>query len=156
GLSTFSIGVLPNYEGVGVWAPVLLVFFRFVQGFALGGEWGGAVLMSVEHAPQSRRGLFGSFVALGLPAGIILSNFVFLAASSVVTPQQFVAWAWRLPFIASIVLVGVGLFVRLNLGESPEFAELQRAKSARRMPVIDVLHGHARTILLAAGSYLAI
>jgi MFS family permease len=81
GFSTFGIGVLPNYERIGVWAPLLLVFFRFVQGFALGGEWGGAVLMSVEHAPQSRRGLYGSFVALGLPAGIILSNLVFLLAA---------------------------------------------------------------------------
>src|SRR5215470_12061820 len=139
GFSTFGIGVLPNYERIGVWAPLLLVFFRFVQGFALGGEWGGAVLMSVEHAPQSRRGLYGSFVALGLPAGIILSNFVFLAASSVVTPQQFAAWAWRLPFIASLVLVAVGVIVRLNLTESPEFTEVQQVRAARRMPVIDVL-----------------
>src|SRR6516162_4809899 len=130
GLSTFGIGVLPNYERIGVWAAVLLVLFRFVQGFALGGEWGGAVLMSVEHAPQSKRGLFGSFVALGLPAGIILSNFVFLAASSLVTPQQFAAWAWRIPFIASVVLVAVGLFVRLNLAESPEFVEVRRARAA--------------------------
>src|SRR5438094_7021187 len=138
GLSTFGIGVLPNYASIGLWAPVLLVSFRFIQGFALGGEWGGAVLMSVEHAPQSRRGLYGSFVALGLPAGIILSNLVFLIASSAVTPEQFVAWAWRIPFIASIVLVAVGLFVRLNLAESPVFAEVRRAQAARRMPVADV------------------
>jgi metabolite-proton symporter len=156
GLSTFGIGVLPNYERIGVWAPLLLVLFRFVQGFALGGEWGGAVLMSVEHAPQSRRGLYGSFVALGLPAGIILSNLVFLIASNVVTPEQFAAWAWRIPFIASIVLVAVGLFVRLNLAESPVFAEVRRAQAARRMPVADVLRTEGRTILLAAGSYLGI
>jgi metabolite-proton symporter len=156
GLSTFGIGVLPNYERIGVWAPLLLVLFRFVQGFALGGEWGGAVLMSVEHAPQSRRGLYGSFVALGLPAGIILSNLVFLVASGVVTPEQFAGWAWRIPFIASIVLVAVGLFVRLNLAESPVFAEVRRAQAARRMPVADVLRTEGRTILLAAGSYLGI
>jgi len=156
GLSTFGIGVLPNYERIGVWAPLLLVLFRFVQGFALGGEWGGAVLMSVEHAPQSRRGLYGSFVALGLPAGIILSNLVFLIASGVVTPEQFAAWAWRIPFIASIVLVAVGLFVRLNLAESPAFAEVRRTHAARRMPVADVLRTEGRTILLAAGSYLGI
>jgi len=156
GLCTFGIGVLPNYERIGVWAPLLLVLFRFVQGFALGGEWGGAVLMSVEHAPQSRRGLYGSFVALGLPAGIILSNLVFLIASGVVTPEQFAAWAWRIPFIASIVLVAVGLFVRLNLVESPVFAEVRRAQAARRMPVADVLRTEGRTILLAAGSYLGI
>src|SRR5216684_1548512 len=128
GLATFGIGVLPNYARIGVWAPLLLVLFRFVQGFALGGEWGGAVLMSVEHAPQSRRGLFGSFVALGLPAGIILSNMVFWAASSVVTPEQFAQWAWRIPFIASVVLVAAGLFVRLNLAESPVFVEMRRAQ----------------------------
>ena len=156
GLSTFGIGVLPNYEHVGVWAPLLLVLFRFVQGFALGGEWGGAVLMSVEHAPQSRRGLFGSFVALGLPAGIILSNLVFLTASSVVTPEQFARWAWRLPFIASVALVAVGLFVRLSLAESPVFAQVIRTQSARRMPVLDVLRAERRTVLLAAGSYLSI
>ena len=156
GLSTFAIGLLPNYARSGVWAPVLLVACRFIQGFALGGEWGGAVLMSVEHAPQGRRGLFGSFVALGLPAGIILSNLVFLIASSVVTPEQFAAWAWRIPFLASGVLVAVGLFVRLGLAESPVFAEVLRARTARRLPVLDVLRSDARTVLLAAGSYLAI
>jgi metabolite-proton symporter len=156
GLGTFGIGVLPNYEQAGVWAPLLLVLLRFVQGFALGGEWGGAVLMSVEHAPQSRTGLFGSFVALGLPAGIILSNLVFLATSSVVTPEQFVRWGWRIPFVASIVLVAVGFFVRLNLAESPAFIEVRRAQAAKRMPVIEVLRAEGRTVLLAAGSYLAI
>jgi metabolite-proton symporter len=156
GLSTFAIGLLPNYARIGVWAPVLLVVFRFVQGFALGGEWGGAVLMSVEHAPQSRRGLFGSFVALGLPVGIILSNLVFLVASSVVTPDQFSAWAWRIPFLASSILVAIGLFVRLGLAESPLFAEVLRRQAARRMPVLDLLRSDARTVLLAAGSYLSI
>ena len=101
GLSSFGIGLLPNYARIGAWAPALLVFLRFLQGFALGGEWDGAVLMSVEHAPQRRRGLFGSFVALGLPAGIILSNLVFLIASTVVSPAQFSTWTWRLPFLAS-------------------------------------------------------
>src|SRR3989442_7955417 len=151
-----SAGIASRRHARRVWAPVLLVVFRFVQGFALGGEWGGAVLMSVEHAPQSRRGVFGSFVALGLPAGIILSNLVFLAASSVVTPEQFAQWAWRIPFIASVVLVAVGLFVRLNLAESPVFEEVRRAQTARRMPVVDVLRTEGRTVLVAAGSYLSI
>jgi metabolite-proton symporter len=155
GLSTFAIGLLPNYARLGVWAPALLVFFRFVQGFALGGEWGGAVLMSVEHSPQGRRGFFGSFVALGLPVGIILSNLVFLITSSVVTPEQFASWAWRIPFLASAVLVAVGLFVRLGLEESPVFVELLQARAARRMPVFDVLRADGRTVLLAAGSYLS-
>src|SRR5262249_58244631 len=99
GDATFGIGLLPSYARLGVWAPVLLLVFRFVQGFALGGEWGGAVLMSVEHAPHDRRGLFGSFVALGLPAGIILFKLFFFIAAPVVTPWQFVAWACVLPFL---------------------------------------------------------
>jgi MFS family permease len=156
GLSTLAIGLLPTYSQIGIWAPALLIAFRFIQGFALGGEWGGAVLMSVEHAPQRRRGFFGSFVALGLPAGIILSNLVFLIASIAVTPEQFAAWAWRIPFLASAVLVLVGLFVRLGIPESPVFAQVQMARAARRMPVIDVLRSDARTVLLAAGSYLSI
>ena len=156
GISTFAIGLLPNYASIGAWAPALLVFLRFLQGFALGGEWGGAVLMSVEHAPQGRRGLFGSFVALGLPIGIILSNLVFLLSSTVVSPSQFASWAWRVPFLLSAVLVAVGFFVRLRVAESPIFEEVQRARSTRRMPVVDVLRSEARTVLMAAGSYLSI
>jgi metabolite-proton symporter len=156
GLSTFGIGLLPNYAQLGLWAPALLITLRFLQGFALGGEWGGAVLMSVEHSPQGRRGFFGSFVALGLPAGIILSNLVFLFASSVVTPDQFAAWAWRIPFLASGVLVLVGLFVRMGLSESPVFAQVLKKQAARRMPVLDVMRTDGRTVLLAAGSYVAI
>ena len=132
------------------------MLLRFVQGFALGGEWGGAVLMSVEHAPDGRRGLFGSVVALGLPAGIILSNLVFLIASTSVAADEFAAWAWRVPFVASAVLVGVGLWVRLGISESPVFARTLQAHAARRMPIVDVLRMDARTVLLAAGSYLSI
>jgi metabolite-proton symporter len=156
GLSTLGIGLLPNYNQLGVWAPVLLVTFRFVQGFALGGEWGGAVLMSVEHAPPSRRGFFGSFVALGLPAGIILSNLVFLITSTAVSPEAFAEWAWRIPFIASAVLVAVGLWVRVGLAESPIFAQIVKSQTARRMPIVDVLRHDARSVALAAGSYLGI
>src|SRR5690242_3223826 len=156
GLATLGIGLLPNYATLGVWAPALLVALRFVQGFALGGEWGGAVLMAVEHAPQRRRGLFGSFVALGLPAGIILSNLVFLIASTAVTPAQFAAWAWRVPFLASSALVIVGLFMRLRVAESPIFAEVLRTRSTRRTPVLDVMRHEARAVFLAAGSYLSI
>jgi len=156
GFSTFAIGLLPTYAQIGAWAPALLVFLRFLQGFALGGEWGGAVLMSVEHAPQGKRGLFGSFVALGLPAGIILSNLVFLMTSALASPEQFASWAWRVPFLASGVLVAVGFFVRLRVAESPIFEEVQRARSTRRMPVVDVLRSEGRAVFLAAGSYLSI
>ncbi len=156
GLSTLGIGVLPNYSQLGVWAPLLLVTLRFVQGFALGGEWGGAVLMSVEHAPQGRRGFYGSFVALGLPAGIILSNLVFLVTSSTVSPAAFAEWAWRIPFIASAALVIVGLWVRVGLAESPIFAEIVKTQRARRLPIVDVLRHDARAVVLAAGSYIGI
>jgi MFS family permease len=156
GTATLAIGLLPTYAQIGVWAPALLVVLRFVQGFALGGEWGGAILMSVEHAPDGRRGLFGSIVALGLPAGIILSNLVFLVASTSVASAEFAAWGWRLPFIASAVLVGVGLWVRLGIAESPVFAAAMSAHGARRMPIVDVLRSSAGTMLLGAGSYLAI
>jgi MFS family permease len=156
GASTLAIGLLPPYARIGVWAPILLTTFRFIQGFALGGEWGGAVLLSVEHAPAARRGLFGSVVALGLPAGIVLSNAVFLIVSASLTPEQFAAWGWRIPFVASVALVAVGVFVRLRVAESPEFADVLRAGAARRHPIVDVLRTDARRVLLAAGSYIGI
>jgi metabolite-proton symporter len=156
GLATVAIGLLPNYSQIGLWAPALLILFRFVQGFALGGEWGGAVLMSVEHAPKGKRGFFGSFVALGLPAGIILSNLVFLLALIAVTPEQFADWAWRLPFLASAALVVVGLYVRLGVAESPVFAEMLQARQAKRVPIVELLKTDWRTVLLAGGSYLVI
>jgi MFS family permease len=156
GAATFAIGLLPTYAQIGAWAPALLVACRCVQGFALGGEWGGAVLMSVEHAPEGRRGFYGSLVALGIPGGIILSNLVFLVASLAVSPEQFAAWAWRVPFLASAALIAVGLWVRLGLTESPAFAEVRRTGGARRMPVLDVLRSDWRTVLLAAGSYIGI
>jgi MFS family permease len=156
GVATLGIGLLPTYATIGAWAPVLLVTLRFVQGFALGGEWSGAVLMSVEHAPEGRRGVFGSIVAFGLPAGIILSNLVFLVASTAVPAAEFTAWAWRIPFIASGLLVAVGLWVRLGVAESPVFARAVAAHGARRMPIVDVLKSSGGTVLLAAGTYLAI
>ena len=156
GLSTLAIGLLPDYAQIGAWAPALLVVCRLVQGFALGGEWGGAVLMSVEHAPTERRGFYGSVVALGLPIGIVLSNAVFLVAAVAIDPAAFLAWGWRVPFLASVILVGVGLFVRVGLRESPAFAEVRRQGSTRRMPVVDVLRSSGKTVLLAAGSYTGI
>jgi len=156
GAATLAIGLLPGYARIGVWAPALLVLCRFVQGFALGGEWGGAVLMAIEHAPAERRGLYGSVVALGLPIGIILSNLVFLAVALAGNPAQFLAWGWRIPFLASAVLIAVGLFVRVRLRESPAFTEVVRTGAVQRMPVVAVLRGHPRAVLLAAGSYTGI
>jgi MFS family permease len=155
GLSTFAIGLLPNYAQIGIWAPLLLVTLRFAQGFALGGEWAGAVLMSVEHAPADRRGLYGSFVALGVPGGVMLANLVFLMATTSISREQFLAWGWRIPFLASGILVAVGLLVRIGVSESPVFADVRKHKAELRMPVVDVLRGHWRTVMLGAGSYLS-
>ena len=153
GLSTLGIGLLPGYASIGVWAPVMLIVFRLVQGFALGGEWGGAVLMSVEHAPQERRGYFGSIVGMGLPIGIFLSNLVFLLAALSSDQNAFNTWGWRVPFVASAVLVAIGLFIRVRLDESPEFLEIRRSGRASAMPVLDLLRTHTSTVLLAAGTY---
>jgi metabolite-proton symporter len=156
GVATAGIGLLPTYAQIGALAPILLVVLRFAQGFALGGEWSGAVLLSVEHAPAGRRGWFGSFVALGLPAGIILSNGVFLVVSATTSDAAFASWGWRIPFLASALLVAVGLFVRLRVAESPLFAEARRTRSTQRLPIAEVLRRDARTVLLAAGSYLGL
>jgi MFS family permease len=156
GAATLGIGLLPGYARIGVWAPTLLVALRLVQGFALGGEWGGAVLMSVEHAPAHRRGYFGSIVGMGLPIGIFLSNAVFLIAAVAADRNAFSAWGWRIPFVASAVLVAVGLFIRVRLDESPEFLEIRRSGRAAKMPVLDLLRTHTSTVLLAAGTYTGI
>jgi metabolite-proton symporter len=156
GVATVGIGLLPTYEQIGVWAPTLLVSLRFIQGFGLGGEWGGAALMAVEHAPKGRRGFYGSFVALGLPVGIIASNVVFLAVSATASEAQLASWAWRLPFLFSAVMVGVGLFVRLRVAESPVFAQVQKSNAERRIPILDVVRANPRAVLLAAGSYLGL
>ena len=155
GLSTFAIGLLPTYASIGIAAPLLLVALRFVQGFALGGEWGGAALMAVEHAPGAHRGLFGSFVALGIPAGLILANVVFLIASVSVSPGAFAAWGWRIPFLASAVLVLVGLYVRVGVAESPVFASLRHQRAERDAPVRDLVRDHWRKVMLAAGSHMS-
>jgi MFS family permease len=155
GGATFAIGLLPNYAQIGIWAGLLLVALRLIQGFALGGEWGAAALMAVEHAPPERRGLYGSLMALGLPAGFILANLVFVITSAAVTREQFAAWAWRIPFLASAVLVGIGLVVRLSVAESPVFAEVRARRAERRMPVLDIFRRHKRTVLLAAGSHMS-
>jgi len=105
-----------------MFAPILLVALRFLQGMAVGGEWGGAVLVAVEHAPERQRGLYGSFVQMGIPAGVILSNIVFLVASEALSPASFLTWGWRVPFLLSAVLVGIGLTIRLSLTETLSFA----------------------------------
>src|SRR6187397_1228931 len=121
GVATFLIGLLPTYGQIGPWAAVALVVLRIAQGFGVGGEWGGAVLMAVEHAPPGARGFYGSWPQIGVPAGLLLSTAVFTAFSAM-PEDQFLAWGWRVPFLLSIVLVAIGLLIRLRIVESPAFA----------------------------------
>jgi MFS transporter, MHS family, shikimate and dehydroshikimate transport protein len=155
GVATTLIGLLPTYEAIGVMAPLLLVVLRFCQGLGVGGEWGGAVLMAVEHSPAERRGFFGSWPQMGVPAGLILSNLIFLAVAGL-PEEQFTAWGWRIPFLLSIVLVAVGLFIRLRIMESPAFRRVQESNTEARMPIVDVLRTYPKQVLLAAGAFLVI
>jgi metabolite-proton symporter len=155
GLATFAIGLLPTYAAIGVAAPILLVSLRLVQGFAVGGEWGGAVLMAVEHAPEGKRGFYGSWPQVGVPAGVVLSNLVFLGSAAVLSEEQFAAWGWRVPFLLSIVLVAVGLFIRLRIEESPLFARVKETRSEARMPILDVFRTYPKEVVLAGGAFMA-
>jgi MFS transporter, MHS family, shikimate and dehydroshikimate transport protein len=155
GVATFIIGLMPTYEQIGIWAAVLLVVLRFVQGLGVGGEWGGAVLMAVEHSPPEKRGFFGSWPQMGVPAGLILSNLIFLAVAGL-PEAQFLAWGWRIPFLLSIALVAVGLFIRLRIMESPAFMRVQESSTEARMPIVDVVRTYPKQVLLAAGAFIVI
>jgi len=150
GAGTFLIGCLPTYASIGVWAPILLIALRLLQGIGIGGEWGGAVLMVIEHAPAGRRGFYGSLVQVGFPLGVAASTGTFLYMSQAMAEVDFLAWGWRLPFLLSAVLIGVGLFIRLRLQETPAFAQVQRDGVARA-PLLDVLLRQPRTFLIAVG-----
>ncbi len=154
GLATAVIGLLPTYAAIGVWSPVLLVAMRLAQGFGLGGEWGGAVLMAVEHAPANRRGFYGSWPQVGAYVGLLLSTLVFRAVSRL-AEGDFLAWGWRVPFLLSFLLVLVGLYIRMQIAESPVFARVKEAKVEARMPIVEVLRRHPRNILLAMGARFA-
>ena len=155
GSATFLIGLLPNYHAIGVWAPILLVVLRFAQGFGVGGEWGGAVLMAVESAPESKRTFYGSFPQMGLPAGIIVSNVVFLVIGEWVSPASFQSWGWRLPFLVSAVLVAYGLIIRVKILESPEFAAIEASGDVVKAPLVEVIRTQPRTLLLASAGSIA-
>jgi MFS family permease len=139
GLSTAAIGFLPTYASIGVVAPILLVVFRIIQGIAVGGEWGGAVLMAVEYAPKGKRGLYGATPQIGLGLGLALGTGVFALLGVIMDDAAFLSWGWRVAFIASLALVGVGLVVRLAVMETPAFQRMQAAAETSRVPAIDVL-----------------
>jgi metabolite-proton symporter len=154
GAATFLIGLLPTYQQIGVWAPIALVVLRIAQGFGVGGEWGGAVLMAVEHAPARTRGFYGSWPQLGVPAGLLLSTAVF-AAFARMPAEQFLSWGWRVPFLVSVVLVAVGLLIRLQLLETPAFARMKATQADSHMPVMEVLRRYPKQLLLAMGVRIA-
>jgi metabolite-proton symporter len=155
GASTALIGLIPSYDRIGVWAPILLVALRFLQGFGVGGEWGGAVLLAVEHSGGPRRGFHGSWPQMGVPAGLLLATGVFAAFSSGLPEAAFLAWGWRIPFLLSVVLIGVGLFVRLRILETPEFEKLKHARGESRLPLVDVFREHPREVLIGMGMRFA-
>ena len=150
GGATFLIGLLPTFEQVGVLAPILLVVLRVTQGFAVGGEWGGATLMVVEHAPERHRTFYASWPQLGVPAGLLLSSWVFKHCSSL-PEKQFLSWGWRVAFLLSLVLIVVALFIQLRLEESPIFARVKELGIAARAPVLEVFRDHRAAVLVAIG-----
>jgi metabolite-proton symporter len=154
GVATFLIGLLPTYDQIGPWAAVLLVVLRLAQGFGVGGEWGGAVLMAVEHAPANRRGFYGSWPQLGVPAGLLISTVVFLYFVSM-PEDAFLSWGWRVPFLVSIVLVIVGMVIRLRIMETPSFTKIKQEAREERQPIIEVLRRYPREVLLAMGARFA-
>jgi metabolite-proton symporter len=155
GAATFCIGLLPSYASIGVAAPILLVVLRFVQGFAIGGEWGGAILMAAEHGGAKRRGLFASWPQAGVPIGNLLAVGVVSLLGLLTSAAAFEAWGWRVAFLLSAVLVGVGLWVRATLAESPEFEALEQRQETARTPIVEVVRTHPRSVLVAMGARFA-
>ena len=162
GVATFLIGVLPSYAAIGVAAPIILTILRIVQGFCVGGQWGGATLLLTEHSSADRRGLYGSFAQAGVAGGLIPAISFFLIVTAVLSPDAFTAWGWRIPFLASAVLIGVALYIQLRIEETPAFRRLQTQQdevagssdSQHRSPVLEVLRTHPKPVLLAAGAFI--
>jgi MHS family shikimate/dehydroshikimate transporter-like MFS transporter len=154
GLGTFLIGLLPTYKEIGVLAPILLVVLRLFQGVGLGGEWAGAVLMVVENAPDKHRGLLGSMVQLGYPIGN-LAAIAALALCSQLPEADFLAWGWRIPFLISIFMAGIGFYIRMSLEETPVFREIEARNEVARLPLVEVLTEHRRPFFIAVGLKLA-
>jgi MFS family permease len=155
GAATTLIGVLPTYAQAGAWAPVLLILLRVLQGFSAGGEWGGAALMAVEHAPVSRRSYFGSFPQVGVPIGMILATVVLLVLNALIGKDSFAAWGWRVPFLLSIALIVVGSLIRRNVEESPVFARMHQRRKESSAPLGQLLKHYRKPVLLTALIFVA-
>ncbi|MEV5050011.1 MFS transporter [Arthrobacter sp. LAR12-1-1.1] len=157
-ISTAAIGLLPTYQSVGFWAPVLLCILRLSQGFAVGGEWGGAAIIAVENAPKGRRGFFGSWPQIGVSCGLLLGTGA-VAIAQAISGDQFIVWGWRLPFLLSVLLAAVGLYIRLNASESPAFlaakAEAERKQEKQKAPIPVVFKEHRRALVIALFSRFA-
>lgn len=147
GVATFAIGLLPGYATIGVAAPILLVVLRLAQGFGVGGEWGGAVLMAVEHAPAHKKAFYGSWPQAGVPAGSVLSSLVFFLVQ-LMPDEQFMSWGWRIPFLISAVLVVIGLVIRLRLSESPELTELKKDHAEVALPAVEMMKTSKKPLLI--------
>ena len=156
GIATFAIGVMPTYATIGVWAPILLVALRFLQGLGLGGEWGGAVLMTLESGDPQRRGLNASWPQVGVPIGLLLANGALSLMGALTTEAEFESWGWRVPFLLSGVLVIVGLWIRLTIAESPLFRELEVSDKKVRAPIVDVVRLYPKQVALAIGARVGV
>ena len=164
GVSSTLIGLLPTYAMIGVTAPILLTSLRFAQGLAIGGQWGGAMLLVTESAPRNQRGYYGAFAQAGAPIGVILANLAFILTSSLVSEESFYSWGWRIPFLASAVLIGISMYIQINLEDTKAFKELQAMKgdhnhkneTIRRSPIIEAIKKYPSRISLAAGAFLSI
>lgn len=150
GSATALIGLLPTYAQIGVWAPILLMLLRILQGFSAGGEWGGAALMAVEHAPTAKRGFWGAYPQIGVPVGMILATLVLFLLRSSMTPEAFLAWGWRVPFLLSVVLIVVGYFIRAAVAESPVFKHMIERKRDTATPLRNLLRTNKKQVILAA------
>jgi MFS transporter, MHS family, shikimate and dehydroshikimate transport protein len=156
GIATLLIGLLPTYGTIGILAPILLVVLRFIQGFGLGGEVAGAQLMIVEYAPAGKRGYYGAWPMTGSYIGLVLSTAVLFGSSFLLTGEQFLAWGWRVGFVLSAILIGVGLYIRLTIMETPVFRRIKETHTEARMPIIEVIRTYPKQLLLAIGMYLSI
>ena len=155
GIATFLIGLLPTYDAIGVAAPILLVILRLAQGFGVGGEWGGAVVLAVEHAPSGKRGFYGAWPQMGVPAGLLLSTGVFTVFNTLLSESAFLSWGWRVPFLLSIVLVAIGLFIRLRILETPAFRGSRTLRRRCACPSSRRSATYPRNVLLAMGMRIA-
>jgi MFS family permease len=168
GTATTLVGLLPSYATAGALAPLALVALRLMQGLAVGGQWGGAILLATENAPKSRRGLYGSIAQAGVPVGVVLANLAFLAANAATSAESFMSYGWRIPFLLSVLLIGLGLYIHFRVDDTPAFRQLRQSAPspadvrgtpktdrARVSPLIEALHRHPRLILLAAGAYIS-